>query len=48
MNKADLNAQLRVLSLEALCYGWVDSLLRRIDEDESLSLLAEGKELGLK
>ena len=31
---------------EALCMGWVDSLLKRIDE--SIRLLELGKELGLK
>ena len=39
MSKESLPDQLRVNSLdEALCYGWVDSLVRRIDEDEALRI----------
>lgn len=40
---------------EALCFGWIDSLIKRLDEKtrekrirESIELLAAGKKLGLK
>ena len=31
---------------EALCFGWIDSLVRRLDE--AIALLEQGKKLGLK
>ena len=36
---------------EALCFGWVDSLVKRLDDSrlqEAVRLLAAGKPLGLK